>query len=98
MSSRKLSPSYIWDYDISEQEFQEILTGERVLGRLDQDWAALRLLEYAPYEEIVRLLGFARLVQNWSRWRLHIRSTSRKRGFDFLVAWLPEKHPEYCHE
>lgn len=98
MASRKPSPSYIWDYDISEQEFQEILAGERVLGRLDQDWAALRLLEYAPYEDIVRLLGFARLVQNWPHWRPHIRSKSRKRGFDFLVAWLPKKHPEYCHE
>lgn len=68
------------------------------MGRLDQDWAALRLLEYASYEDIVRLLGFARLIQNWPRWRLHMRSQSRKRGFDFLAAWLPEKHPEYCHE
>ena len=37
-------PSYLWDYEISEQEFKEILAGERVIGRLDQDWAALRLL------------------------------------------------------
>jgi hypothetical protein len=92
------SPSYIWDYDISEQEFKEILAGERVIGRLNQDWAALRLLEYAPYEDIVSLLGFASLVQNWQRWRPRIRSQSRKRGFDFLVAWLPVKHPEVCHE
>ena len=98
MNIHKSSLSYIWDYDISEQEFLEILSGKLVLGRLDQDWAALRLLEYAPYEEIVRLLGFPRLIKNWPRWRQHIRSESRKRGFDFLTAWLPEKHPEYCHE
>jgi hypothetical protein len=98
MSDHKQSPSYLWDYDISEQDFRQILAGERVIGRLDQDWAALRLLEYAPYEEIVHLLGFARLVKYWPRWRNHIRSKSRKRGFDFLVAWLPEKHPEYCHD
>ena len=91
-------PSYIWDYDISEQEFKEILAGERVIGRLNRDWAAVRLLEYAPYEEIVRLLGFASLVRDWPRWRSRIRSQSRKRGFDFLVAWLPENHPEVCHE
>jgi len=98
MSDNKQHPSYLWDYDISEEEFKQILSGERVIGRLGQDWAALRLLEYTPYEDIVRLLGFTRLVQNWSRWRIHIRSKSRQRGFEFLVAWLPEKHPEYCNE
>ncbi len=98
MNDGKQSPVYLWDYDINEQEFQQILASERVIGRLNQDWAALRLLEYAPYEEIVHLLGFARLVQNWPRWRPHIRSKSRQRGFDFLVAWLPLKHPEVCHE
>jgi hypothetical protein len=90
--------SYVWDYDLNEEQFREILNGDRVMGRLDQDWAARRLLEYAPYEEIVRLLGFTRLVQNWHRWRPHIRSESRRRGFDFLVDWLPEKHPEYFRE
>jgi len=89
---------YVWDYDIDEKEFLEILNGQRVFGRLNQDWAAQRLLEYAPYTEIVRLIGFHRLIQNWDRWRLHIRSESRRRGIDFLVKWLPEKHPEYIHE
>jgi hypothetical protein len=89
---------YLWDYDLDETQFREILAGRRVLGRLDRDWAARRLLEYAPYEEIIRLLGFPDLIANWPRWRVHIRSKSRKRGFDFLVKWLPEKHPEVCHE
>lgn len=91
-------PPYVWDYDLDEEEFRAILHGERVAGRLDADWAARRLLEYGSYEDIVRLLGFRRLVENWPRWREHIRSQSRKRGFDFLVAWLPAKHPELCHE
>ena len=89
---------YIWDYNIDEEQFRQILDGKLVLGRLNQDWAARRLLEYAPYNEIIKLLGFCRLVQDWPRWRSHIRSKSRRRGFDFLVHWLPEKHPEYCHE
>ena len=89
---------YVWDYDIDHAQFQEILDGHRTLGRLNQDWAARRLLEYAPYEEIIRLIGFKRLVENWPRWRGHIRSKSRVRGFDFLVKWLPEKHPELLYE
>jgi hypothetical protein len=89
---------YVWDYDLNENQFQEILAGQRVFGKLNQDWAARRLLEYASYEEIVRQIGFAQLVKHWSHWREGIRSQSRKRGLDFLVRWLPEKHPELCRE
>lgn len=85
---------YVWDYNIDDAEFRQILSGELKIGRLDRDWAAVRLLENAPYEEIVRLLGFRSIVAGWPRWRSRIRSESRKRGFDFLVDWLPTRHPE----
>ncbi len=85
---------YVWDYDIDEAQFRALLAGELCLGRLDQDWAAARLLDYAPYPEIVRLLGFRALIAGWPRWRDAIRSESRRRGLDFLVAWLPREHPE----
>ena len=86
--------SYVWDYDIDEAQFSLLLDGKQQIGRLDRDWAAIRLLEYAPYPEIVRLLGFRRLVEGWPRWREHIRSQSRQRGFDFLTAWLLVHYPE----
>lgn len=85
---------YVWDYDIDEAQFRAILAGEVTLGRLDQDWATVRLLEYAAYPDIVRLLGYRALVDGWPKWRRRIRSQSRKRGFDFLVSWLPLHHPE----
>ncbi len=85
---------YVWDYDLNETQFRALLEGKTTMGRLDSDWAAVRLLEYAPYPEIVRLLGFRRLVEGWPRWREHIRSQSRQRSFDFLVAWLPENSPD----
>jgi hypothetical protein len=96
METRKRLP-FVWDYDIDYDQFLEILAGRDVIGRLDQDWAATRLLEYASYEEIIRLIGFRKLVINWPRWRGRIRSKSRVRGFDFLVDWLPKKHPELLH-
>jgi hypothetical protein len=85
---------YVWDYDLDEDQFRRLLSGEATIGRLDRTWAAVRLLEYAPYREIVRLLGFREVVRGWPEWRGHIRSESRKRGLDFLAAWLPEHHPE----
>jgi|SRR6476660_2096120 hypothetical protein len=87
-------PAYLWDYDLDERDFQALLDGRNRLGRLDRDWAAVRLLEYASYPEIVRRLGFAAIVEGWPRWRHRLRSESRQRGFDFLVSWLPEHHPE----
>jgi hypothetical protein len=90
--------SYVWDYDLDQVQFREILEGRRTQGRLNQDWAARRLLEYASYDEIIHLLGFRMLVENWPRWRERIRSRSRVRGFDFLVKWLPEKHPELLRD
>ena len=85
---------YIWDYDMSKSEFVSVLRGEQVIGRLDQDWAAIRLLEYAPYRDIVHLLGYSALVNGWPRWQDHIRSDSRRRGLSFLAAYLPVHHPE----
>lgn len=85
---------WVWDYDLNEEEFRALLAGEHTIGRLNQRWAAVRLIEYAPYRDIVRLLGFARLVAAWPEWREHVRSKSRRRGLDFLARWLPEHHPE----
>ena len=89
-----MSLPYVWDYEIDEGQFKAILNGDLTLGRLDSDWAAVRLLEYASYPEIIRLIGFDRLVSNWPLWRERIRSKSRKRGFDFLVTWLPLHRPD----
>ncbi len=87
---------YVLDYGLDEEQFRAILQGKTTLGRLDRDWAALRLLEYAPYPEIVRLLGFTALVENWPRWRTRITLEGRRRGIDFLTSWLVKDHPELC--
>jgi hypothetical protein len=85
---------WVWDYDLDEQGFRALLEGRETRGRLDRDWAAVRLLEYAPYREIRRLMSFRDLLAGWPRWRGRIRSASRRRGFDFLAEWLPRHHPE----
>jgi hypothetical protein len=84
----------VWDYDIDDATFQALLEGQTTVGRLNQDWAAARLLDYAPWPEIVRRLGFHSLVAGWPTWRRRVRSGSRRRGLDFLVAWLPQHRPD----
>jgi len=93
MTKNNRSP-YLWDYDISETDFRSMLAGKLTKGRLGQDWAAVRLLEYGAYPDIIHLLGYSRLIEGWPRWRARVRSESRVRGFDFLASWLPEHHPE----
>jgi hypothetical protein len=85
---------YVWDYDLDETAFRAILAGREPLGRLDRDWAAVRLLEHAPYAEVRRLLSLGELVAGWPTWRRRIRAESRRRGFDFLVEWLLRNRPE----
>ena len=92
-----MRPVYLWDYDIDEISFRKILDGSLTLGRLDREWAIVRVLEYAPYPEILRLLSFKEIADWWPKVRNRIRSRGRTRGFDFLVEWLPQKHPELFH-
>ncbi len=88
---------YVWEYDISQEEFDAILAGGLTRGHLDRDWAAVRVIEWAPYQEMVRQLGFPALIANWSRWRPRLRSEQQRRSLDFLVEWLPKHHPELAY-
>ena len=56
--------------------------------------AAVRLIEYAPYREIIRQLGYRGIVEGWHEWRPYVRSPGVRRGLDFLVEWLPKHHGE----
>lgn len=90
----KTRAKYVWDYDLTQDEFDAILAGRYKRGHLDRDWAAVRVIEWAPYQEMIKLLGFPAIVAEWSRWRSRIRSEQQRRAIDFLVDWLPTHHPE----
>jgi len=90
----KTRAKFVWDYDLAQDEFDDILAGRRTRGRLDRNWAAVRVIEWAPYREMVRLIEFRALVDEWSRWRPRIRSEQQRRAIDFLGDWLPKHHPE----
>ena len=85
---------YLWDYRMTAEDFYKILSGHKHIGKLDRDWAMTRLLNYATYEEIIRLIGYKDIITEWPRLKEKVRSEQRKRGFDYLSKWLPEHHPE----
>lgn len=85
---------YVWDYNLSQKEFDEILAGRMERGHLNRDWAVVRIIEWASYEEMIRLIGFAALFREWPRWRNRLRSEQQRRSIDFLIEWLPKHHPE----
>jgi hypothetical protein len=86
--------SFVGDYDLSEAEFHSLLAAGPPVGRLDRDWAAARLIEYAPYDQIGTFLGFGELVRGWPAWRSRVRSATRRRGLDFLVRWVTTERPD----
>lgn len=85
---------YVWDYELTQEQFDAMLAGQYENGPLNRDWAAVRLIEWAPYAEMIRRIGYKTLVENWPRWRSRVRSHSAVRGLDFLTEWLPRYHPE----
>jgi hypothetical protein len=89
---------YVWDYDLNQEEFDAMLDGKLKRGSLDRDWAAVRLIEWASYDEMIRKIGFAALVREWPRWRSRVRAESQRRGLDFVVKWIPQHHPELLAE
>jgi len=80
---------YVWDYAISEQEFDALLAGRAAVGRLNRAWAAARLIDSAPYEEVVRRIGFGELVAaDVARALLEATADDWR-----LVRWIPPPPP-----
>lgn len=86
---------WVWDYPLTKQEFDDILDGKLIAwGALDRDWAAVRLIEYATYDDMIKRIGFPAFVENWPRWRSRVRAIEQKRGLDFVESWVRKHHPE----
>lgn len=82
--------AWLWDVDMDAADFEALLAGDapgRAPG-LDADWALLRLVEYAPYRELRRLLPRARFLARWPAVAGRVRSAARREGMDYMFAWL----------
>lgn len=82
---------WLWDVPISDAEFDAIVGGGRTVGLYDREWAALRLIEYAPYRDIRRLLPDATIRELWPSLAPKVRSATRRAGMHFLYEWLTKR-------
>lgn len=79
---------WLWDVPLGNAEFEAVLRGQAAVPGLDVDWAMLRLIEYAPYAEIRRLLPLEPFLRRWPALRARVRSQSRRDGMGFFADWL----------
>ena len=86
----------LWDVELDNAAFEAVLHGQYTSPGPDPDWAMLRLIEYAPYREIRRLLPVGRFLDRWPVLAKRVRSESRRRGMDFLAVWIRREGPEHA--
>jgi hypothetical protein len=79
---------WLWDTDMDNAAFEGLLRGETSEPYHDFRWALLRLIEYAPYREIRRLLPRERFLEEWPQLAPRVRSRTRREGMEFMHQWF----------
>jgi hypothetical protein len=82
---------WLWDVDMDNGTFEALLAGRTAIPPFDTGWAILRLVEYAPYAEIKRLLPIETFLALWPELISHVRSRMRRDGMDFMCRWIQER-------
>lgn len=83
---------WLWDCDLDNAGFETALQGR---GERDAEWAMARLIEYAPFSEIKRLLPRDRFLQRWPEIAPRIRSNTRRAGMEFFHHWLQSRQAHH---
>lgn len=79
---------------MDNEAFEAALEGRLSDPHYDALWAMRRLIEYAPFDEIKRLLPRETFLREWPRLAPRVRSETRRRGMDFFYRWLREQTAE----
>ena len=79
--------AWLWDVDMDAAAFETLLSGQCKESIRDRHWALLRLIEYAPYSEIRRLLPLDYFLAEWPGLAPRVRSRTRRQGMTFFYEW-----------
>ncbi|PKL92246.1 MAG: hypothetical protein CVV21_05700 [Candidatus Goldiibacteriota bacterium HGW-Goldbacteria-1] len=75
----------LWDYNFTEEEYMDILTGKKELGSFNRKWAVRRAVEGLNYYELIELVGFKTIVEVWPSIRETFRIKSIRDGIDYAL-------------
>lgn len=75
----------VWDYNLTESQFEDILQGKNTLGKFDQPWAIARVLENLHYYDAIFLVPFASLAKNWDNVKSKIFIKGIRDGYEFVL-------------
>lgn len=75
----------VWDYNMSQSQFEDILQGKNTMGSLDQSWAIARVLENLHYYDALSLVPFASLTKNWDNVKSKIFVKGIRDGYEFVL-------------
>jgi hypothetical protein len=88
VSENETTWAWLWDVDMDRSVFRDILHARTTVGSFDAKWALSRLIEYAPYREIINLLPRQIFLRLWPDVSEKIRSPSRREGMDYVYQRL----------
>lgn len=75
----------VWDYNITQAQFEYILQGKNAFGKLDQSWAIARVLENLHYYDALSLVPFATIEKNWDNVKSKIFIKGIRDGYEFAL-------------
>ncbi len=75
----------VWDYNITQSQFEDILQGKNTLGQLDQPWAIARVLENLHYYDALDIVPFASIQKNWDNVKSKIFIKGIRDGYEFAL-------------
>jgi len=81
---------WLWDVPFGNERFDAALRGDGAWP-YDERWAMIRLIDYAPYRDLRRMLPKQRFVEMWPEIREKIRPREIREGMDFYYQRLKQQ-------
>ncbi len=82
---KEIIKKLIWDYNFTEDEFINILTGQKEIGSFNKKWAVRRAIECLNYYDLIELIDLKTISEVWPSIRETFRIKSIRDGIDYVL-------------
>lgn len=84
-SQKDTIKTLLWDYNFTEEEFMDILTGKMQFGSFNRKWAVRRAVEGLSYYDLIKLVGLKAIAEVWPEISANLRNKTRVQGIDYVL-------------